>query len=161
MNVRQVLKHVRFLRQADSDGLDPEACWIWTGAENSNGYGRFVLGNQLKLAHRVSYELFIGPIPDGMNVCHACDNRKCVNPHHLWLGSQSENLKDAVSKGRLTPPNTSGERNGNRKLCADDVRSIRAMFQGGQRRFQIANRFGVSPSTVGEILAGKIWKDVA
>lgn len=161
MDVRQVLKPVRFLRQADSNGLDPDACWLWTGAENANGYGRFVDGSQHKLAHRVSYELFVGSIPDGMNVCHACDNRKCVNPHHLWLGPQTDNLRDAVAKGRMFRPDTNGELNGNRKLCADDVRTIRAMFRGGQRRYQIANRFGVSPSTVGEIIAGKLWKDVA
>lgn len=161
MDVRQVLKPVRFLRQADSHGLDPEMCWLWTGAQNTNGYGRFIDGNQHKLAHRVSYELFVGPIPDGMNVCHACDNRKCVNPHHLWVGSQTDNLRDAVAKGRMFRPNTNGEMNGNRKLSAEDVRTIRAMFRGGQRRYRIAERFGVSPSTVGGIISGKIWKDVA
>lgn len=161
MDVRCILKHVRFLRQAETRGLDPDVCWMWSGASNSNGYGRFIDKNVHHLAHRVAYELFIGPIPGGMNVCHTCDERLCVNPHHLWLGSQSDNLKDAVAKGRMFRPNTNGERNGNRKLSADDVRTIRAMFSGGQRRYQIASIFGVSPSTVGEIISGKIWKDVA
>ncbi len=158
---RDVLAPIRFLQKADTKDLNPDTCWEWTGPINTNGYGRFVMGNAHILAHRQSYEFFVGSIPDGKNVCHSCDNRQCVNPHHLWLGSQSENLKDAADKGRMFKPNTNGERNGNRKLCADDVRTIRAMFRGGQRRYRIAERFGVSPSTVGEIIAGKIWKDVA
>lgn len=161
MDARSILKPIRFLKQAETSGLDPTPCWTWTGGVNSNGYGRFVDKNRHALAHRVSHELFVGPIPDGMNVCHSCDNRVCVNPHHLWLGSQSENLKDAVAKGRMKRPDTNGERNGNRKLSADDVRAIRAMFSGGLRRYRIAERFGVSPSTVGEIIARKIWKEVA
>lgn len=161
MNARQILRPIRFLRQTDSDGLDPDACWLWTGAINSNGYGRFIDKNTHKLAHRVAYELFVGPIPEAMNVCHTCDERKCVNPHHLWLGSQSDNLRDAVAKDRMFRPNTNGERNGNRKLTTEDVRSIRAMFRGGQLKYRIAQHFGVSPSTVGEIISGKTWKEAA
>jgi len=161
MDARKILRPIRFLKQTDTAGLDVDVCWLWKGAVNSNGYGRFIDKNVHKLAHRVAYEIFVGPIPDGQNACHSCDNRLCVNPHHLWIGTQSANLKDAVSKGRMFRPNTNGERNGNHKLCDDDVRTIRAMFHGGQRRYRIAEHFGVSPSTVGDIIAGKIWKDVA
>lgn len=158
---REIIAPIRFLQKADTCGLDPEKCWTWNGSVNSNGYGKFVVGNVQRLAHRVAHEYFIGPVPDGEVVCHACDNRLCVNPHHLWIGTQSDNLKDASRKGRMFRPDTRGERNGNRKLSADDVRTIRAMFRGGQRRYQIAAMFGVSPSTVGEIISRKIWKDVA
>ena len=161
MDARRILKPVRFLHQTDNDGLNPTTCWNWTGARNSNGYGRFVDGGRHKLAHRVSYELFVGTIPSGLNVCHSCDNRLCVNPHHLWVGTQSENLRDAFQKARHSFPDTRGENNGNRKLSARDVQEIRAMFQGGQRRFQIAARFGVSPSTIGDIIAGKTWRKAA
>lgn len=161
MRRQDILPHIRFLQQAETSGLDPDACWNWMGPINTNGYGQFTDKNRKRLAHRASHELFLGPIPDGMNVCHSCDNRRCINPHHLWAGSQSANLKDAAAKGRIFRPNTTGERNGNRKLSADDVRAIRSMFRGGQRRYRIAERFGVSPTTVGEIISGKIWKDVA
>lgn len=158
MDARAILKPVRFLKQADTRDLDPDICWIWTGAVNSNGYGRFTDKNRNILAHRVSHELFVGPIPKGKNVCHSCDNRMCVNPHHLWLGSQSENLRDAIAKGRHSTPDTRGERNGNRRLSQSDVDCIRAMHGGGQRKYRIAATYGVSPSTVGDIINYKTWK---
>jgi hypothetical protein len=161
MDSRRILKHVRFLLSADTSGLNPEVCWNWTGATNSNGYGRFIDSNVHVLAHRASYQLFVSEIADGLNVCHACDNRLCVNPHHLWLGSQSENLRDAVAKGRHSTPDTNGERNGNRKLSAFDVERIRALYKGGQRKYRIAELYNVSPSTVGDIIEFRTWKDAA
>lgn len=158
---REIIPAVRFLQKTDTHNLDPEVCWEWRGPVNGNGYGRFVVKNEHRLAHRISYKYFVGEIPEGKVVCHTCDNRICVNPHHLWVGTQSDNLKDASDKGRMFRPNTNGERNGNRKLCESDVRTIRAMFRGGQKRYRIAQHFKVSPSTIGEIISGKIWKDVA
>lgn len=161
MAFSRAMPFVRFLRQAETHGLSEDACWTWAGITNSNGYGRFSLKDNHRLAHRVAYELFVGPIPDGKNVCHSCDNRLCVNPHHLWLGSQSENLQDAVAKGRMVHPNTRGERNGNGKLKQADVDLIRAMFAGGQKKYRIAERFGVSPTTIADIIGGKTWRKVA
>lgn len=79
-----------------------EECWIWMAAKNSSGlpYGQFKFGNSMKLAHRVSYELFVENIPKGMLVCHKCDNPECVNPDHLFLGNHSDNNLDCVSKKR-------------------------------------------------------------
>lgn len=161
MTPRKVLPPVRFLRKTETHDLDPDKCWDWQGPVNPNGYGRFVVNNEHRLAHRVAHEMFVGPIPEGKVVCHACDNRRCVNPHHLWIGTQSENLKDAAAKGRMFRPNTNGQRNGNSKLTIEDVRTIRAMRESGQLQYKIAEKFGVSPSTVGEIIKGKIWKDAA
>lgn len=161
MDSRRILAPIRFLKQMDTRDFNPEVCWEWGGQLNQNGYGRFVVGGIHRLAHRVAYEFFAGPIPDGMNVCHSCDNRLCVNPHHLWLGSQSENLQDAVAKGRMVHPDTSGERNGNRKLNQADVDLIRAMFAGGQKKYRIAEKFGVSPATIADIIGGKTWRKVA
>ncbi|RWR09775.1 HNH endonuclease [Paenirhodobacter populi] len=140
---------------------DQERCWVWSGMSNTNGYGRFSFNDRHRLAHRVSFEMFIGPIPEGMVVCHECDNRLCVNPRHLWLGTQSENLLDAVSKGRKSPPDTTGEKNGNRKLNWDQVSAIRSMHAQGAKKYLIAQVFHVSPSTIGGIVSNKSWKALA
>lgn len=80
--------------------LDPNSCWNWTGYRNAGGYGTFGVAGKSHLAHRLSYELFVGPIPPGMHVCHSCDNPRCVNFRHLWLGTNADNMRDRGIKGR-------------------------------------------------------------
>lgn len=151
--------YTRFLRQADTRGMDPDACWEWRGPLNSNGYGRFATDNRQELAHRVAFRLFRGEVPAGMNVCHACDNRLCVNPDHLWAGTQSENLLDAVAKGRMVPPNVAPEDNGNAKLQPPQVAEIRAAYRDGVLQRVLATRFRVSVSTISGIVNNKTWKE--
>jgi hypothetical protein len=146
----------RFLSHVDA--IEDGKCWEWSGITNSNGYGRFSFKDVHRLAHRVSFEIFFGPIPQGMNVCHRCDNRLCVNPEHLWLGTQSENLRDAVSKGRLSQPDTAAEKNGNRRLDWEKVQAIRDMHRSGVKKYHIAGLFGVSPSTIANITNFETWK---
>lgn len=148
---------LRFLRSAETNGLADDSCWLWTGNVNGNGYGRFPLANTLVLAHRLSYEMFVAPISPGMNVCHSCDNRLCVNPMHLWEGTQSDNLKDAVKKGRMRPPVTRGEANARTRLTEVQVRSIRLMARKGIQKRHLARVFSISPSSVGDIVARKTW----
>ena len=84
------------------DGYDEDGCWWWKGATNNRGYGQFyITGHRVNfMAHRVSYAMFIGPIPENHVIMHRCDNRLCVNPRHLTTGEQKENLHDMINKGR-------------------------------------------------------------
>jgi hypothetical protein len=86
----------RFFQKVDKT----ESCWLWKGALSSRGYGSFSVDGKIKSAHRYSYEMNKGKIPEGMHVCHSCDVRNCVNPEHLWVGTHSDNMKDMVSKDR-------------------------------------------------------------
>lgn len=81
-------------------------CWIWKSSKTNSGYGKFNIRGKHMVAHRYSYELYKGSIPKGMCICHSCDNKLCVNPEHLWIGTQKDNIQDCKNKGRL--PNLKG-----------------------------------------------------
>ena len=130
-------------------------CWIWTGYVDKWGYGinrGFPVGTR-RLAHRCSYEMARGPIPDGMLVCHSCDVPACVNPNHLFLGTPADNSADKVSKRR----HLYGENTPAAKLNASQVTAIRGAT-GSQRK--IAKAFGVTDMTVWKIRTGKTWKHI-
>jgi DNA-binding transcriptional regulator YiaG len=135
-------------------------CWEWKSHIRPNGYGRVWFEGRMQYAHRVVYELVIGKIPKGEGyhgtcVCHKCDNRKCVNPAHLFLGSNADNVRDKKEKGRA--PRMQGEANGFAKLTADQVREIRRLSEEGLTQRAIANRFGISQKQVSRIVRGKRW----
>lgn len=130
-------------------------CWEWFGSHLSNGYGvcRALMSGRCILAHRLSYMLYKGDIPDRFCVCHKCDNRKCVNPNHLFLGTRADNHRDAVSKNR----NSRGEKHGLAKLTEMQVRRILALEDSQQ---EIASKFNVSCRTIRRIKNGEGWKHI-
>jgi hypothetical protein len=135
-------------------------CWIWTGATKELGYGVIGLGRRgdgTDKAHRVSYRLHCGEIPDGMAVCHRCDTPACVNPDHLFLGTLADNMQDCVAKGRNFIPDNRGERAAWSKLTSDAVAHIRKRVMTGP---EYGRLYGVSRSSVYQIWRGKNWASV-
>jgi hypothetical protein len=128
-------------------------CHEWQGCLLPNGYGQVHLKGKTVLAHRAAYEVANGPIPDGLFVLHSCDNRKCVNPDHLSVGTRDDNAADMVSKLRQAH----GTKNGHAKLTSEQVRDIRAAIGSCK---EIGARYSVTYSTVSMIRSGRIWKHV-
>lgn len=135
-----------------------ETCWEWTGPYDGDGYGQFTDGEGRNVrAHRFSWSLANGPIPAGLKVLHRCDNPPCVNPSHLFLGTDNDNLKDAISKGRL---NVVGENNAAAKLCDESVREIRRLCGSGVGQKVVAAKYGVHHDAIHRIVTGRSWKHV-
>lgn len=130
-------------------------CWLWTGSKRGS-YGKIKDNRKSLLSHRVSYELHFGVIPDGMLVCHRCDIPGCVNPNHLFLGTQSDNLKDCRDKGRFDQ--VSGSRQWMSKLTDSEVLEI---LRDGRKNVVIAEEYGVSAATISYIKSRKTWKHVS
>lgn len=133
-------------------------CWLWSGpskgGKNGNHYGSF----GTEYAHRASYKMHKGEIPKGYFVCHSCDVPKCVNPHHLFLGTLEDNNADMRAKGRgVNPPRNCGERHHNVKLTAVEVIEIRrSTLSAGQA----AEMHGVSPATIKDIRRRRTWQEI-
>lgn len=130
--------------------IDPiTGCWNWTGARTSAGYGELGLNGKIVTAHRLSYMIFRGEIPDGFLVCHTCDKPECVNPDHLFLGTNRDNVNDMIQKGRQNLSNApngrrngqSGEKNYQAKLTEPDVLEIRRLYSIGLNRKEITQLF--------------------
>jgi len=131
-------------------------CWLWTGSQMSSGYGRISVNGRVIGAHRLSFELHFKEIPTGLYVCHKCDNRLCVRPDHLFLGTQTDNLKDMVSKSRNK--RCRGEQHHSAKLSQRQVIAIRIITQFGSIPYrQVAKIFGVSQPLVSRIISRKSW----
>lgn len=135
-------------------------CWTWLGSFYHHGYGRFHVGRQGKSAHRVAFELTYGPIPPFELVLHKCDNRACVRPDHLFLGSQADNMRDMRQKGRDRRPSFPGESNGNVKLNADQVKEIRIRYAEGASMAELAVHFQVCKSNIRAIVRKLSWRNI-
>lgn len=157
----------RFWSKVDTSG----DCWEWTGCQRA-GYGYFrVAAGHMEMAHRFSWQLAYGPISNGLFVCHACDNPRCVRPDHLFLGTHDENMADMVRKGR----SPSGDRNPSRrfpervsrgehhtaKLTEAQVRDIRARYTPGYGHLtELGREFGVTPDAIKFIVTRQTWKHI-
>lgn len=146
----------RFWEKVDKSG-GPDACWVWTRSLNSQGYGQIRKDGKVILAHRLSWELYKGPIPKGLCVLHHCDNTLCVNPDHLFTGTLFDNTQDMIAKGRRS--DTKEQNNGNAKLTPNKVLEIRRRFKAGEMVVVLAKEFGVNPSAIYKIINKKTWKD--
>lgn len=138
---------------ASMAGVD--GCWPWPMYCNDDGYGLTKLNGKTTVATRVAYQLEVGPIPDGMNICHSCDNPPCVRPSHLFPGTQKMNCDDAKAKDR----HCRGERQGKSKLTDDDVRFIRSQSDV-MTQTALAEMFGIRQSTIWVIIRRRAWSHV-
>ncbi len=128
-------------------------CWLWTKCTDTNGYGQTTVNRRTRQAHRLSYEVFRGPIPKGKWVLHSCDTRCCVNPDHLRLGTPQDNSDDMVRRGR----SGRGERGGNAKYTEAQVMAWRDRYSKNERMKDIAASEGVPYPTLYEAVRGKKW----
>lgn len=145
--------------------IDPRTkCWEWQRCTQSNGYGRIRFGGRTWHLHRATFTAWIGPIPKGMDVCHKCDNRKCCNPEHLFVGTRLDNMRDCKKKGR----NSCGERHSKllrgelgpgAKLTWKKVRRIRELSKLGVAKSILASKYGVSVDNIRCITRNRTWKE--
>ncbi len=139
---------------------DSDKCWEWSGATDAYGYGALTANGKTLKSHRVIYEVLFGKIKKNLSVCHRCDNTKCVNPNHLFVGTHAENMRDMVQKGRLTNIRARGEDSAQAKLKNKDVLEIRKLYRPYSRMFGapvLAKKFGVSPTMIKYIVKRKNW----
>lgn len=176
---------LRFWSKIDCSG-GPDACWPWITSVFDSGYGQFKVGQRNLRAHRVAWEMSCGEVPDGLFVLHRCDNRRCCNPAHLWIGTHKENMADMQCKGRaatgerngarLHPDRlvrgdahparyvsgwSQGERNGGARLTVQQVQYIRDRYDaGGVTMKALGDEHGVSTQSIYRIVRRKGWRHV-
>jgi hypothetical protein len=134
-------------------------CWYWLGARHPRGYGRF-RGPCGDTAHRYSYYSYVGAIPEGAQICHRCDNPSCVNPDHLFVGSNQDNVDDKVAKGR----HPKGQKSATSKLSEVEVIEVRRLYVKGSTDYgtrALARKFGISHRQIWGIVTHKGWTHLA
>jgi hypothetical protein len=157
-------------------------CWLWEGSLTNCGYGKITIKGIHGSSHRISFEIFKGQIPKGKHVCHNCptgDNKRCINPDHLWIGSHKDNMQDALKKGRMkgTPgikwsqelrekmksrPHSDrrGEKHHLRKLTNANIYEIRELLKTNLTQKKIAEKYGIDKSLISYIKSGKNWSHI-
>lgn len=153
----------RFWKKVDKNGPVPAhcpelgPCWVWIGKRNDNGYGIFTIGKMCLRSHRISWELSEGPT--SLHVLHKCDNPACLNPSHLFAGTQQDNVEDMWSKARAVPPPAHlGAANNRARLTAEQVIEIRRLYAGGATQTELGARFGMRQNKISDIVLCRVWK---
>ena len=146
----------RFWNKVDRKAANQ--CWNWKGGKGGKGYGLLGVDGKKVLVHRFAYENWRGDIPDGMFVCHKCDNRACVNPIHLFLGTHADNMADRNAKGRQAK--LKGEANGQAKLSEANIVEIKKRITAGETQRAIAFDYGVAQSQISRVKDGRTWQSV-
>ena len=154
----------RFWSKVNKNGPIPShcpelgQCWVWTGGR-PHGYGRLNVNREMVPAHRFSYELHYGPLTETLNACHHCDNPACVRPDHLFAGTDGDNVRDCIAKGRKVMNPCKGERNGRAVLTGTDVLAIRQQYAlGGITLAALGRQYGVTYQQIRAIVCGKEWR---
>ena len=130
-----------------------DGCWLWQRAKTGGGYGQLARKGFRCMAHRYSWELHFGPIPEGLCVCHHCDNPRCVNPAHLFVGTRADNMADCAAKHRLPRGRTPSA-----KITREQAESIRQRYkEGGVTQKALADEFGLAQTSIFEIIKGQRW----
>jgi hypothetical protein len=137
-----------------------DECWEWQASTFSGGYGQFFDGEHKICAHRFSYKIKYGEIPDDLLVCHKCDNRLCVNPNHLFLGTPTDNLHDMIRKGRKVSGDTKGIKNSRAKLTENEVLRIRELYSKGARIADLAREYARGETTIRHICYRTSWTHI-
>lgn len=150
----------RFWNRVDVRG--PNECWVWLGSVcgSKSIYGNVAYHGRLQKSHRVAYELMHGLIPKGMCACHHCDNRLCCNPSHIFIGTQKDNVRDMMQKGRDGHGVLRGEESPVSKYTSRQAMQVKRLRLKGVSQKQIAVRTGVSKTAVGAICQGRVWRHV-
>lgn len=141
---KRLLSHVRKMRNG---------CWECDLTKIGIGYPKITVGGKTFRAHRIAYELFNGEIPDGMFVLHDCDNPTCVNPAHLHLGTQTENMRERSQRGRAP----TAERNHNTKLTVEQATRIKHELRAGEAMRKLSRKYGVARNAIRNIRDGRAW----
>lgn len=136
----------------------PRGCWLWTASTSSDGYGKLQVDKKTTYAHRFSWELHNGPIPNGLLVLHECDVPACVNPKHLFLGDNQVNADDKTHKGRNNSPR--GEDHGKSKLTDEEVLNMREDRKNGMTVINLIEKYGISKSTVYRAVNEESWTHI-
>ena len=149
----------RFWEKVNKSGVNK--CWNWTASCDGKGYGQFSLNGKNHRAHRIAWEFCEGKIPDKLFVCHKCDNKKCVNPDHLFLGTALSNVQDMDKKGRRISVIRVEERHSMAKLTNFKVKVIKILLRDSKmKQNAIAKYFQVTPDAINHIKKDKLWQNV-
>lgn len=140
----------------------PSGCWEWNGSILANGYGCLGIDGKTEYSHRASFIAFKGPIPKSMDVCHTCDNRKCVNPDHLFSGTRKDNMQDCKAKGRTNKKGIgSGSKIGTSKLIEADIPAIFALVKSGKNFTEVGKIYLITRHSISNIINRKTWRHIS